>query len=286
MFIIDYQYLTPNVLQGDHNEIEGITREDYATNQYILRTKEIVLTKPTAVLLAGGVAESQSEGGRDITQVSSKHVGSIPYNKSKRVLRETSSYSLHRWIGAIKNNHFVEYANINHNSCASSMYSICEAYRLLESNEVEEVIVIAEERTSFNTIRTFKEQGIPITVSDGFAIMRFGKKGCTRVTETKWKYLWERNPFGTSSEGYRKVASDTTIVKPHGTGTKNNENAEEILTANKKTLYYKPTYGHMQGASTLVEMCLVLDDDTVKDDVLCVAAGLGGFYGSCVLHKR
>ena len=44
----------------------------------------------------------------------------------------------------------------------------------------------------------------------------------------------------------------------------------------------------MQGASALVEICMLLDDENVSSDepILCVASGMGGFYGSCVLYKQ
>ena len=284
MYVIDYQYRVPTIDCGDHLEIEGINRDDYTTAQYVEGADKIVLTKPTAVLFAGGVGIHQSES-RDVTSVNKRYVGSVPYGKSKMLVKEISAYSLHKWIGEMENNELVRYASINHNTCASSMHSVYEAQRLLDSGEVDEVIVITEERTSFNTIRIFKEHNIPLTVSDGFAIVRFGREGDVEVTDTKWKYEWDRNPFGTSVEGYKLVTSECDVVKPHGTGTDNNNEAEVELVAGKKTVYYKPKYGHMQGASSLVEMCLVMDDDDVHGDVLCVAAGLGGFYGSCVIRK-
>jgi len=35
----------------------------------------------------------------------------------------------------------------------------------------------------------------------------------------------------------------------------------------------------------LIELCMVLEDDNLQGDVLCVASGLGGFYGSCLVRK-
>ena len=284
MYIIDYFYKKPTVDKGDHLEIEGINREDYATSQYKEMVNPIVLTKPTAVLYAGGVGISQSES-RDVTKVADRYAGTVPYQESKMLIKEISAFNMHRWIGDMANNENVVYANVNHNSCSSSMYCVYEAERLLNSGEVDEVIVIAEERTSFNTIRIFKEHFIPLIVSDALAVVRFGREGTIEVTDSKWKYQWNRNPFGTTKSGYAMVDSEADTVKPHGTGTNNNNEAEEDLVAGRSSVYYKPEIGHSQGASALLEICMTIDDSNISGDVLCVASGLGGFYGSCVLHK-
>jgi len=285
MFVIDYQYKVPTVHCEDHIEIEGINRKDYATTLFMELADKIVLTKPTAVLYAGGASISPSES-RDLSSANKRFKISVPYQRSTMAIKELTAYSMHKWIGAMENNHLVTYASINNNTCASSMFSLYEAERLLRDGVVEEVIVIAEERTSFNTVRIFKEHAVPVTPSDGFAIVRLGKEGIIEITDTKWAYQYGRNPFGTTVEGYSKVDSEAPTIKPHGTGTPNNDRAEEEIIKNRKTVYYKKDIGHSQGASALLEVCMLLDDDSVNGDVLCVASGLGGFYGSCILHKN
>lgn len=284
MYVRDYSYRVATKNCEDHIEIEGINREDYATQQYLDIAKEIVLDRPTAVLYAGGVGIAQSES-RDVTQVNDRYRGSVDYQRSTMLIKEISAYSLHKWIGSMVNNEYVEYANVNHNTCASSMYSLYEAERLLKLGEVEEVIIIAEERTSFNTIRIFKEHGIPLIVSDGFAVVRLWKEEGIEIKDTKWRYEWNRNPFGTTVSGYEKVNTDCDTVKPHGTGTDNNNAAESEIIKDREVVHYKNDIGHAQGASALLEVCMLLDDDNVSGDILCVASGLGGFYGSCVLCK-
>ena len=284
MQIRNYQYIVPTKTAGDHIEIEGVNREDYATSQFIAMANEIVLDRPTAVLYAGGVGIAQSES-RDVTGVNSRYIGTVAYQKSTMLIKEISAYSLHKWIGSMINNEYVTYANVNHNTCASSMFSLYEAERLLESGEVEEVIIIAEERTSFNTIRIFKEHAIPLIVSDGFAIIRLWNGNGIKIKDIKRKYSWNRNPFGTTVAGYNMVDSIADTIKPHGTGTANNNKAEEELIKDREVIYYKKDIGHSQGASALLELCMLLDDDSVSGDVLCVASGLGGFYGSCILSK-
>ena len=60
-------------------------------------------------------------------------------------------------------------------------------------------------------------------------------------------------------------------------------NAEKEVFGN--VLGYKDKIGHCQGASGLIELCMVLDDDKLKGKILCTASGLAGFYGSCLVEK-
>ena len=285
MFIREYHYIKPTVKCEDHYEIEGIDRTSYATSQFIDRAPEIVLDRKTAVLYAPGTGISQSES-RDPTTVNSRYKGTVGLCDGGMLIKELTSYHIHRWIGNMVNNEFVEYASTNGNACASSMFSLYEAERLLQSGDVAEVIIISEERTSFNTIRIFKEHNIPLIVGDGLAIVRLVRdSGLAEIDNTKWKFEWNRNPFGVTVSGYDKVNSECATVKPHGTGTGNNTDAEVELVQGRRVINYKKDIGHTQGASALLELCMLMDDETVQGDVLCVASGLGNVYGSCILHK-
>ena len=282
MYVRDYSYILPTVDCGDHKEIEGVSREDYLFNCYIDKFN-IALDRPTAIIYAAGVGISQSEA-RDVTSINERYTGSVNYQKSTMVVREISAYMLHKWIGSMNSEHVV-YATVNSNTCASSMHAIYEAEQLLKAGVVEEVVVIAEERTSFNTIRIFKEHSIPLVVGDGIAVMRFWNEEGPEVTDCKWGYRYDRNPFGVSEEGYKSVCSDNwDYVKIHGTGTGNNSAAEEWIPIDKR-VEYKSQIGHTQGASALIELCMALDDDKLTGRIQCLASGLGGFYGGCVLCK-
>ena len=286
MHIRDYYYIKPTIDCGDHMEIDGINREDYAVSQFIDRAPKIVLDKKTAVLYAPGTGISQSES-RDPTKVNSRYVGSVPLCDGGMLIKELTSYHLHKWIGSMENNELVIFASINNNACASSMYALYEAERLLRDNEVEEVIIISDERSSFNTVRIFKEHGIPLIVGDALAIVRLVKEGLgSQVVETKWSYEWNRNPFGVTKTGYLNVDNKADVVKTHGTGTTNNSEAEQILEKGRQVIKYKHEIGHTQGASALLELCMLLDDKSVEGRILCVAAGLGNVYGSCILDKN
>jgi len=287
VFIKNYQYLKPTVDCGDHIEIEDINRKDYAVNQYMNKVHIEGITKPTALLYAAGFSLHQMES-RDITTVKDMFRGTVEPQRTSMLIRESTVYAMHRWIGSIENKENIVYASINSNTCASSMNSLYEAQRLLDDGICEEVIIIAEERTSFNTLRIFKEHRVPITCGDALAIVTLTKEPTQlEVVDTKWEYEYNNNPFLTTKSGYAKVNTKLDIdqIKPHGTGTAANNEAEIDLIEGRDSVYYKKDTGHTQGASALLELCMLIDDKAVVGDTLCVASGLGGFYGSCVLRK-
>jgi len=287
MFILDYEYIKATNDLGDHLEVPGVTREDTITNCFLPNVSEIVLTQRTAVLYAGGFSIHQSET-RDLPPTDYRYNGSISAGKSSMVIKESTVNSLHKWIGSMVNNELVNYATINSNTCASAMFSLFEAEMLLKSQMCDEVIIIAEERTSANTLRIFKEHRIDITCSDGFAVIRLTRdKGTHEIVNTKWSYSYNTNPFRTTKEGYSAI--DTTEVdniNPHGTGTESNNLAEADLLEGRNVLAYKKDIGHSQGVSGLLELCMTIEDPKAIGDTLCVASGLGGFYGSCILRKH
>jgi 3-oxoacyl-(acyl-carrier-protein) synthase len=288
MFIKDYSYLKATEHYEDRIAIPELTREGYATKEFMSLIDAPKLTKRTAVLFVGGFGIHQSESRR-VTTTNPRHVGSVDYQPTSLITKEGTAYSMHQWIGAMENNHLVVHASINTNTCASAMHSIYEAEQLLKSGVAEEVIVIAEERTSFNTLRIFKEHRIPLTCSDGFAMVTFTMEPSKlEVTDTKWFYSYDRNPFKTTTEAYAIVDTDKPIdqVKPHGTRTPINDVAETELVKDRKAIYYKDLVGHSQGTSALLELCMLAEDADVSGSTLCVASGFGGFYGSCILHKH
>jgi len=288
MYIKDFKYLVPTIDKGDHIEIEGITREGYTTHEYLARIKAPVLIKRTAVLYAGGFNTHQSES-RNVDTVNPRNRGSVNYQPTSMVIKESTAYSLHKWIGEMEHNELVVYANINSNTCASSIHSIYEAERLLKDGIVEEVIIIAEERTSFDTLRIFKEHRIPLVCGDAFAMVTLTMEPTPyEITNSQWYYSYNRNPFQTTSKAYMEVdtAKEVDNIKPHGTGTPSNTEAEQGLLKDRNPIYYKNSTGHTQGVSALLEICMTLDDTSITGSTLCVASGLGGFYGSCILHKH
>ena len=277
MKVLNKFYLTPNE--------EGKVLEDrskYMTAQYTKLARDFMqgleLQGKVAFLYAAGVTlqASEARNAKDTGQYSES------IQESTLAIKEVSAYSMHRWIGALKTPELVKYASINANTCASSMYSLYEAEQLLNSG-FDEVIIVAEEKTSFNTIRVFDEHDINLKLGEALAVIHLGKG--EGIGNVKWSYEYSRNPFGVTASGYTEVYTDTPVVNPHGTGTEINETAETSLFGDKKQLRYKEQYGHTQGVSGLLEVCLVLDAD-IDEDVLCVSSGLGGFYGSCTIYNN
>lgn len=277
MQVKSYKYLLPD----ETGLVPGIDRDSYMTPSYIDMVREYIesieLKGKVAFLYVGGVTLSAGETRNTVD----KGVLRERARTSSICIKELTAYHMHKWIGSFKGRENIEYANISANTCASSMYSLYEASKLLDEG-YDEVIIVAEEKTSYNTLRVFDEHNIDLKVGEGLAIIHL--EPGVQITDCKWQYKYNRNPFGVDADGYRKVFTESGYVKPHGTGTANNEQAENEVFGDKPQLRYKETIGHTQGISGLLELCLVLDED-IKGDVLCVASGLGGFYGSCVVHK-
>jgi hypothetical protein len=271
MKIVSYKYV-----------VNFVDPDGYMTPQYIKLVKDyletVKLTGKTAVLYAGGVLLSASEARNTVD------TGKLRRNvqESTLAVKELSAYSMHRWIGILRDADKVAYANINGNTCASSLYSLYEAEKLLNDG-FDDVIIIAEEKTSYNTLRVFKESRIDLKVGEGVAVMHLTKGG-TDMHSCKWEFEYGRNPFGVTESGYQKVYQDCDMVKPHGTCTPNNEEAEQLVIGHKEQIRFKEDIGHCQGASGLIEICMLLDSE-VKGTILCQAAGMGGFYGSCLVEK-
>ena len=264
--------------------LENVELDDkaYMTAQYIDMAEEylgnIKLEGRCAFLYAGGVLLGASDARNRVDK------GTLRRNMqdSTLTIKEVAAFSMHKYIGMLDGRENIKYANINGNTCASSMYSLYEAENLL-NNGFDEVVIVTEERTSYSTLSVFEESRIELKVGEGIAIMHL-KKGGDDIHDCKWAYEYSRNPFAVSVTGYDGIDGEAEYVNPHGTGTTTNEAAEQVVVNGRKELRYKEDIGHTQGASGLIEVCKVLDED-VTGDVLCMASGLGGFYGSCIVNK-
>jgi hypothetical protein len=281
MKVLSYKYVKPN----EDGIVEGLDRQGYMTPQYMEMMRDyldtIELKGKCAFLYAGGAMVTASEA-RNVNKATEYRE---PVKESTSVIKELAAYSMHKWIGALNERANIRYANVNANTCASSMHSLYEANRLLNDG-FDEVVIVAEEKTAYNTLRIFDEHDIDLKVGEGCVVIHLGKASSPAdedITECKWEYEYNRNPFGVTSTGYARVTSECDIVKPHGTGTVNNEEAEKVF-KEKPQLRYKETYGHTQGVSGLLEVCMAMEEPVVGD-ILCVSSGLGGFYGSCIVKK-
>lgn len=276
MHISEYRYLRGTVKEDGFMAIPELKRTRPSVGQFIkLAGLDIELTRPTAFLYVDGFSVSQSEHG----MTSPKEPVKTP------VIKMGVSYMAHEWIHTFKNREHLHYVNIISSTCAAGIQAITEANQLLVSGQVEEVIIIGSERTTADTLRLFRELGIPVTCGDGFAYLRLCKG--QGIHQPVWKFTYQQNPFY-----FPKAVLDTLrpeypvdFVKLHGTGTESNTEAESGLAEIATPITYKQDIGHTQGVSALLEACMVLDDPKVTGKVLVTANGLGGFYGSFLLVK-
>lgn len=282
MKVLSYKYLLPN----ESGIIPELDRSGYMTPQYISLVQEylstVTLSGKVAFLYAAGVVLLASEA----RNTKDKQIYRERALDSSICIKELAAYSIHKWIGSFNGKENIQYANINANTCASSMFSLYEAEQLLNQG-FDQVVIVAEEKTSYNTIRVFDEHKIDLKIGEGLAIIHLGKAtdpADEDITDCQWSYEYNRNPFGVTSTGYSAVFTETDYINPHGTGTSINEDAENAVYGSIEQLRYKGQIGHTQGVSGLIEVCMVLDEN-IQGNVLCVSSGLGGFYGSCIIRK-
>jgi len=247
-------------------------------------------TLKSALLYIGGGLEHHS--------LSRYHQCHSELPRSSAVVKSQVGYAAHKYALLIGN---IDYMSINANACASAMYAIYEAQNLLYKEGYDEVFIVGEEWVEPNELLLYKQLGIGITCSDGFVVARFEKYSNTYETfdplfhKATWLFHPESACLNFSKAGYAKVLKSymydqVDVVKTHGTGTDNNNEAEdgaiaEIL-GDVSKLYYKQSIGHSQGVSTLLEICVSMDDESLKNKtILALASGLGNFYGG-VLYRR
>lgn len=187
-----------------------------------------------------------------------------------------------------------EYVSINANTCASSMHCLYEAKQLL--GNYDKVIIVAMEMTEASQILLFEQLGVEVVCGDGMAVVVLNNTaGLAKIEDVSWKWNNDRSPMSVSKEGYLKVlaeldTNDVSVVKPHGTGTNRNDEAEtealkEVGLSDIDTKLYKKDIGHTQGASTIVELGMLLDEISSGTKALLLASGMGGFYGGCTMWK-
>lgn len=276
MRIIEQKHIHGTEKRDGYIAIPELDREKPSARQFIkLANLDIELKRPTAFLYVDGFSISQAEHG--MTQ---------PARPVKTpVLKMGSSYIAHEWVHTFKNKENLKYVNIISSTCAAGIQALFEAEQLLESGTVDEVVIISAERTTPDTIRLFKELRIPVTCGDGFAFVRV-ERG-PGIRHIKWKFTYQQNPFFFPRSEIDTLAPSCPVdfVKLHGTGTKSNTEAESGLAELGQPIIYKDRIGHTQGASALVELCMLMEDDRAKGNCLIAANGAGGFYGSAVVKK-
>lgn len=296
MFIKNYFYKTADLQIDKNSKIISATkdrRKEYMNEVFFELYKNEIskfgTTGKTALLYIGGAGEHHSTSRnfnlteKGVTPVKSQ----LGYMASKVAKR----------VGNIS------YLSINSNACASSMYAIYEAYRLLHFENFDDVVIYGEEWVEDVELLLFKQFNIDIVCSDGFFILQLGKYSDKNskvqnvaIFNPTWIWSDDKSAFEVTKDGYIKAMlpfkdSKIDLVKMHGTGTAQNSQAEDEaikeLFGDIETIEYKSKIGHSQGCSTGVELCMLIDELYKKDKyskkILVNASGLGNFYGSFLL---
>lgn len=287
MFIEKYFYKTATEKIGKSLIIPELSRNKYMTKEYIRLFKDqltdVNIVGSCAFLYAAGPASHHNDI-RDIKGIDGP--------KGSAVIKGQVGFTVYTVANMYDN---IEHVSINANTCASSMYCLHEARWLLE--QYDNVIVYAEDMVDDTEMLLFKQLGIDLVCSDGIAMMHLTRSrtdnSIAEIPHTAWGWNKDTSPMGVSKEGYNKVLdkfnlSDINLVKPHGTGTFRNDQEEDLVISqrfpNAKIVKYKPEIGHTQGASALIELCMLLDRED-NFTAICIASGLGAHYGAIKVIK-
>jgi hypothetical protein len=282
MYLKSYSHLVPTIDCGDYFAIEGISRDCNFNAKYISRNKNFfrsIEAKNGLAIIYCGPEMTSSEGSSGL------------------IINKVPQVHAQRYANAVRNSR-VDYVERESSACASALVGMAKAKKLIDSNEFKDVLVIGDERISEQTVKVFIDMNIDVKAGDGFSAMHFTKNppkdSYIKVSDTGIGFSYHPNPWLVSEEGYRKVikTKDYECIKPHGTGTDVNEEAEAPFCKDKRVivspegLKYKEKYGHMQGASAGVEICQMLHENDSLPRTLCLAAGLGNFYAGLVIEKK
>lgn len=291
MYLKSYKVVTGDSLSTDGRSrtIASLNRDNYMTAEYHKLTKEYIDSIKdcgrSAFLYAGGPVNHHSDG-RNVKGLAK--AGTI-------AIKSQAGMSLFNVAKSFAGVEF-EYASINGNTCASSMHSIYEAYKLIHEEDYDTVIVYAADMVEDTQLLLFKQLDIDLVCGDGVAILEFSKnEGIVEVENVAWCWNNDPSPMTVTKDGYLKVLSKLKCegidyIKSHGTRTSRNDVAEnealaEVFDSVPVMLYYKDEIGHTQGASSAVELGMFADG-WLDGRCLMLASGLGGFYGGCVVNKR
>jgi hypothetical protein len=277
MRIVEQHCITGTCVKDKIVMIPELNRNRPATPQFIeMAGINVKLIRPTAFIYIDGTTVHQSEAG--LTKGIDQYVVAI---------KGTSPYVAHQWCSTFENKEFLTSMEVVNGTCASAIQAIYRADQILRDpmNDAEEVIIIGHERITPDTVRLFKELRVDITCGDGFVYMRLERGH--EIAKPVWKWAYNENPFTFTRETLNTLIPHYRIgyVKLHGTGTPSNDEAEADLAKIGTPLTYKPTVGHTQGISALLETCLILDDPNIRGRILVTANGLGGYYGAFTLTK-
>lgn len=297
MFIESYFKVTGDTRSEDNRAhlIDSVDRSAYMTQSLLkfaypyMKSVKVDEGSKNAFLYPAGPVVHHSDG-RNINNL-------LPY--SEIAIKSQAGLSVFTLAKRFPNVEF-DYANINGNTCASSMHSMYEAYDLLHNKRFDNVIVYAQDMVEDSQLHLFKQLGIDLICGDGLAVVQFTRErtenSIAEINGVSWVFSGtDTSPMSVSRAGYVKAIKDLgdienpDYIKPHGTGTGRNnieeESAIEELFGDTEALYYKKDIGHTQGASAVLETCMAIEDVDKGKSFLALASGLGGFYGAAFVRK-
>lgn len=285
MRINSYWYKVGNCTTDLGVEISGIDRDSVSYSAYKNYTDEYA-KKVTpigdgkqALIVVGGPMSTHSDVRNVLGTAKSSGIA----------VKMIGGYGAYNIARMFKNFSF-EFIDIDAMTCASGASAIHKANQLI-SQGYTDVIVYTADIIEETQLLLFKQLGVDLLCGDGVGILHISTKGKYHITGTSFCCNNDISPMSVSSEGYKKVINSLNIegvdlIKMHGSGTDRNTEVEHeaVKGFDCKKIEYKSEIGHTQGASSVVEICMMLDREEFTK-ALVLASGLGGFYGGCIINK-
>lgn len=286
MKIASYHYVTGSVLTDLGMEIPNIDRDAVSyvaykkyTNEYMSKIEPLGSGK-NALVVVGGPMSTHSDV-RNILHTAKDSAIAV------KMIGGYGAYNIARMFTKFD----FDFIDIDAMTCASGLSAIHKANRLFQEGYTD-VVLYAVDIIEETQLLLFKQLGIDLLCGDGVGILHLSTEGEYIIADTTFCYNQDSSPMSVSCEGYSKVVNslDTMgvdLIKTHGSGTDRNtlEEMKAIEDLDCKKIGYKQEIGHTQGASSVVEICILLDREKFTKS-LVLASGLGGFYGGCIISKE
>lgn len=286
MKIASYHYITGSVLTDLGMEIPNIDRDTVSyiaykkyTNEYTSGIEPLGAGKK-ALIVVGGPMSTHSDV-RNVLHTAKDSAIAV------KMIGGYGAYNIARMFSKFN----FDFIDIDAMTCASGSSAIHKARKLFQEGYTD-VILYAVDIIEETQLLLFKQLGIDLLCGDGVGILHLSTEGRYSITDTSFCYNCDSSPMSVSSDGYSKVVSSLDIdgvdlVKTHGSGTDRNtmEEMKSLDNIGCKKIGYKQEIGHTQGASGIIELCMMLDREEFTK-ALVLASGLGGFYGGCIVSKE
>ena len=286
MKIVSYHYVAGSVLTDLGMEIPNIDRDAVSymaykkyTNEYMSKIEPLGSGKK-ALVVVGGPMSTHSDV-RNILHTAKDSAIAV------KMIGGYGAYNIARMFTKFD----FDFIDIDAMTCASGLSAIHKARKLFQEGYTD-VVLYAVDIIEETQLLLFKQLGIDLLCGDGVGILHLSIEGEYIIADTIFCYNQDSSPMSVSCEGYNKVVNslDTRgvdLIKTHGSGTDRNtlEEMKAIEDLDCKKIGYKQEIGHTQGASGIIELCMMLDREKFTKS-LVLASGLGGFYGGCIISKE